>query len=231
VQPQLLSGEAHEEIAGKFQPVRRRTSSPSAFPPAVRMLAISIFQAAAGFAGSIVSCSICGRLHRLFAKRLDASCPIRVKQAQSGDLLVAGARSLLRATPPEGKETAARQRRLAGGRCRHERALSIGDVLFHSVAVEFGSQAMGVLMTGMGDDGAVAWRDPGSRGIHIAQSQETCVVFACQGGDRTWSVSGSRTFRICPIFADPVRTGSSHEMRKRSSGQPAPEVTRVTYPT
>jgi two-component system chemotaxis response regulator CheB len=52
------------------------------------------------------------------------------------------------------------------------------DVLFHSVAEEFGSHAVAVLMTGMGDDGAEglgAVKKAG--GMTIAQSEESCVVF------------------------------------------------------
>jgi two-component system chemotaxis response regulator CheB len=52
------------------------------------------------------------------------------------------------------------------------------DVLFHSVAQEFGSQAIAALMTGMGDDGAEglgAVKKAG--GLTIAQSEDSCVVF------------------------------------------------------
>jgi two-component system chemotaxis response regulator CheB len=52
------------------------------------------------------------------------------------------------------------------------------DVLLRSVAEEFGSQAVGVLMTGMGDDGAeglgVVKKEGG---MTIAQSEESCVVY------------------------------------------------------
>jgi len=52
------------------------------------------------------------------------------------------------------------------------------DVLFRSVAEEFGSQAVALIMTGMGEDGASgigAIRAAG--GVTIAQSEESCVVF------------------------------------------------------
>jgi len=52
------------------------------------------------------------------------------------------------------------------------------DVLFRSVAEEFGSQTVALLMTGMGDDGAEglgAVKQAG--GMTVAQSEESCVVF------------------------------------------------------
>ena len=52
------------------------------------------------------------------------------------------------------------------------------DVLFRSVAEQFGRQSVAVLMTGMGDDGAEglgAVKKAG--GMTIAQSEESCVVF------------------------------------------------------
>ena len=52
------------------------------------------------------------------------------------------------------------------------------DVLFRSVAEEFGSQAMAVLMTGMGEDGAAGLGEiRAAGGFTVAQSQETCVVY------------------------------------------------------
>jgi two-component system chemotaxis response regulator CheB len=52
------------------------------------------------------------------------------------------------------------------------------DVLFNSVANEFGSQAIAAIMTGMGDDGAEglgAVKRAG--GMTLAQNEESCVVF------------------------------------------------------
>jgi two-component system, chemotaxis family, protein-glutamate methylesterase/glutaminase len=52
------------------------------------------------------------------------------------------------------------------------------DVLFRSVAQQFGSSAIAVLMTGMGDDGADAMGAvKAAGGLTIAQSAEACVVF------------------------------------------------------
>lgn len=62
------------------------------------------------------------------------------------------------------------------------------DVLFRSVASEFGSPATGLIMTGMGDDGADGIGEIMARGgFTIAQDEESCVVFgmpkaAIEGG-------------------------------------------------
>jgi two-component system, chemotaxis family, protein-glutamate methylesterase/glutaminase len=114
----------------------------------------------------------------MFARRLDESCAIEVKEAQSGDLLLAG-RALI---CPGNRHM--KVRRMEHGNIAilvdqprvngHRPSV---DVLFQSVAQEFGDNSMAVLMTGMGDDGAAgmgAVRSAG--GITIAQSPETCVV-------------------------------------------------------
>jgi two-component system chemotaxis response regulator CheB len=115
----------------------------------------------------------------MFARRLDELCSLRVKEAQSGDMLQAG-RVLI---CPGSRHM--RVKRLAMGdlvvlnddeRVNGHRP-SV-DVLFRSVAEEFGSLAIAVLMTGMGDDGAQglgAVKKAG--GMTIAQSEESCVVF------------------------------------------------------
>jgi two-component system chemotaxis response regulator CheB len=115
----------------------------------------------------------------MFARRLDELCSLRVKEAQSGDMLLAG-RVLI---CPGSRHM--RVKRLAMGdlvvlnedeRVNGHRP-SV-DVLFRSVAEEYGSLAVAVLMTGMGDDGAQglgAVKQAG--GMTIAQSEESCVVF------------------------------------------------------
>jgi two-component system chemotaxis response regulator CheB len=52
------------------------------------------------------------------------------------------------------------------------------DVLFRSVAEEFGPRSLAVLMTGMGDDGAQGMGEvKAAGGMTIAQSEDSCVVF------------------------------------------------------
>jgi two-component system chemotaxis response regulator CheB len=115
----------------------------------------------------------------LFAKRLDETCPIRVKEAQSGDLLVAG-RALI---CPGNRHMKVKKLPLGNVALLSEDAPVNGhrpsvDVLFHSIAEEFGPQAMAVLMTGMGEDGAVGLGEiRAAGGFTVAQSQQTCVVF------------------------------------------------------
>ena len=72
------------------------------------------------------------------------------------------------------------------------------DVLFHSVAQEFGPTAVGVLMTGMGEDGAEGLGAiKAAGGFTIAQSEETCVV---PGMPRAAIVKGYVS-RILPLDA------------------------------
>jgi two-component system chemotaxis response regulator CheB len=115
----------------------------------------------------------------MFAKRLDEICAVRVKEAQSGDLLLAGRvlvcpgnRHLKVKKLPLGNVAV-----LADEAAVHGHRPSV-DVLFRSVAEEFGAQSLAVIMTGMGDDGASgmgAVRAAG--GMTIAQSEDSCVVF------------------------------------------------------
>jgi len=115
----------------------------------------------------------------LFAKRLDETCPIRVKEAQSGDLLVAG-RALI---CPGNRHMKVKKLPLGNVAVLNEDGPVNGhrpsaDVLFRSVAREFGPQAMAVLMTGMGEDGAAGMGAiQAAGGLTVAQSQKTCVVF------------------------------------------------------
>jgi len=115
----------------------------------------------------------------MFARRLNESCSIYVKEAQSGDLLIAG-RALI---CPGNRHIKVRRMPLGNTVVLSDEGKLNGhrpsvDVLFRSVASEFGSRAIGVLMTGMGDDGASGLgliRNAG--GLTLAQSEDSCVVY------------------------------------------------------
>jgi two-component system, chemotaxis family, protein-glutamate methylesterase/glutaminase len=115
----------------------------------------------------------------MFARRLDETCALRVKEAQSGDLLLRG-RVLI---CPGSRHLKAKRMPLGNvallsdePRIRGHRPSA--DVLFRSVAEEFGPQTVGVIMTGMGDDGAEGLGTVrASGGMTIAQSEQSCVVF------------------------------------------------------
>lgn len=115
----------------------------------------------------------------MFARRLNECCAIDVKEAKSGDLLLAG-RALI---CPGNRHI--RVRRMAMGdvvvladddRVNGHRPSA--DVLFKSAAMEFGAQTVGVIMTGMGEDGADGLGAiKGQGGITIAQDEASCVVY------------------------------------------------------
>ena len=114
-----------------------------------------------------------------FAKRLDQTCRIRVKEAVDGDairpgwaLIAPGNFHLTIRRSGDGWRAV-----VAGGeRVQYQRP-SV-DVLFESVARHCGSGAVGVLLTGMGADGAagmLAMKKAGA--CTIAQNEASCVVF------------------------------------------------------
>jgi two-component system chemotaxis response regulator CheB len=115
----------------------------------------------------------------MFARRLDELCPLRVKEAQSGDMLQPG-RVLI---CPGSRHMKVKRLPLGDVVILSDEAPVNGhrpsvDVLLRSLAEEFRTQAVGVLMTGMGDDGAEglgAVKKEG--GMTIAQSEESCVVY------------------------------------------------------
>jgi len=114
----------------------------------------------------------------MFAKRLDECCALDVSEAKSGDLLLAGRvlicpgnRHMMVRRMPRGDMAV-----LSDGAPVNGHRPSV-DVLFHSVAQEFSLASVGVLMTGMGEDGADGLGViKAAGGFTIAQSEETCVV-------------------------------------------------------
>jgi two-component system chemotaxis response regulator CheB len=114
-----------------------------------------------------------------FASRLDAECNIDVKEAEDGDELLPG-RALV---APGGlhmtvkKVGTSLRVRVADGPLVCYSKPSV-DVLFSSVAGVFGSKAVGLLLTGMGNDGARGLLEMRNRGAEtFAQDEDSCVVF------------------------------------------------------
>ncbi|WLT30331.1 chemotaxis response regulator protein-glutamate methylesterase [Geothrix sp. PMB-07] len=114
-----------------------------------------------------------------FAERLDRSCRARVKVAEDGEALKPGTVYL---APNEAHLTVGRHSvglvaMLEVGD-RVSRHLPSVDVLFQSAAEACGHHALGVILTGMGDDGArglLQMRQKGAR--TLGQDEATCVVY------------------------------------------------------
>ncbi len=116
---------------------------------------------------------------RSFAERLDSLCRISVKEAEPNDVVSPGCALIA----PGGKHTLVKR---SGARyyveirdgplvSRHRPSV---DVLFRSAARYVGHNAIAVIMTGMGDDGAQGMKELHETGAHtLAQDEATCVVF------------------------------------------------------
>lgn len=114
-----------------------------------------------------------------FAARLDGLCRIEVKEAQHNDRVVQG-RALI---APGGRHLLLKRSgaqyfvEVIDGPLVNRHRPSV-DVMFRSVAKCAGSNALGVIMTGMGDDGAAGLLEMRTAGGRtIAQDEESCVVF------------------------------------------------------
>lgn len=114
-----------------------------------------------------------------FARRLDSLCAISVKEAQPRDpvlrgqaLIAPGNRHMLLQRSGARYTVDVRDGPLVS---RHRPSV---DVLFRSVARHAGANAVGAIMTGMGDDGAhglLEMREAGA--LTIAQDEASCIVF------------------------------------------------------
>ena len=114
-----------------------------------------------------------------FAKRLDGICRIEVREAADGDKIMPGRAYIA----PGNRHTLVR--RLGSGYFLEVRDGSLVsrhrpsvNVLFRSVVQAAGASSVGVLMTGMGDDGADGLLEmKQAEAFTIAQDEATCVVF------------------------------------------------------
>jgi two-component system chemotaxis response regulator CheB len=139
---------------------------------------------------------------RAFAARLDVICRISVKEAENNDTVIRG-----RALIAPGNHHLLLKR--SGARyyvevkdgplvSRHRPSV---DVLFRSAARYAGRNAVGVIMTGMGDDGAKGMLEMKEAGaVTIAQDEESCVIF----GMPKKAIELGAVDRVLPLSAIPA---------------------------
>ena len=114
-----------------------------------------------------------------FATRLNSVCAIEVREAKNNDRVIPG----LALIAPGGKHTLLKRSgayyfvEVVDGPpvSRHRPSV---DVLFRSTAKAAGRNALGIIMTGMGDDGAVGLKEMFDAGARtLAQDEASCVVY------------------------------------------------------
>ncbi|UCV04182.1 protein-glutamate methylesterase/protein-glutamine glutaminase [Dechloromonas denitrificans] len=115
----------------------------------------------------------------MFAERLNGLCDIEVREAKNGDRVIPG----LALIAPGGRHMTVKRSgaqyvvEVTDGPLVNRHKPSV-DVLFRSVAKFVGRNALGIIMTGMGDDGARGMKEMHDAGATtIAQDEQSCVVF------------------------------------------------------
>jgi two-component system chemotaxis response regulator CheB len=152
-----------------------------------------------------------------FANRLNKTCRIRVKEAAHGDailkgcaLIAPGNRHIL--IRPGGSNYRAE---IIDGPLVSRHRPSV-DVLFRSVAQMAGVNALGVILTGMGSDGAQGLLEMRQAGAFtIAQNEQTCVVF----GMSKEAIERGAVCKIAPLPEIPgLLLSPSHALPKAVGG-------------
>jgi two-component system chemotaxis response regulator CheB len=114
-----------------------------------------------------------------FAQRLNNICRITVKEAANNDRIIQGTALIA----PGGRHMLVKRSgaqyyvEVVDGPLVSRHRPSV-DVLFRSVAKSAGANAMGIIMTGMGDDGARGLKEMFDAGAHtVGQDEQSCVVY------------------------------------------------------
>ena len=149
-----------------------------------------------------------------FARRLDTLCAVNVKEAAQGDMVMPG-RVLI--APGNRHMILRRSGRnysvdIADGPhvSRHRPSV---DVLFRSAAQQAGSNASGILLTGMGDDGAAGLLEMRNMGSHtVAQDEESCVVF----GMPKEAIMRNAAVKVLPLHEIAAEITMNGQTRARS---------------
>lgn len=140
-----------------------------------------------------------------FAARLNGLCQIEVREAQHNDRVMPG-RALI---APGGKHMLLKRSgaqyfvEVVAGPVVNRHIPSV-DVLFRSVAKTAGKNALGIIMTGMGDDGAAGLLEMRNVNAHtLAQDEASCVVF----GMPKEAIKRGAAERVVPLraIADEIR--------------------------
>jgi two-component system chemotaxis response regulator CheB len=141
---------------------------------------------------------------KMFSERMNSLCQMEAKEAENNDRVIPG-RVLI---APGGKQLRVIRSggiykvelSTEGNVCGHCPSV---EVMMQSVAKHVGSNAVGVMLTGMGADGAdgmKAMRDAGAR--TVAQDEATCVVFGMP--NEAYKRGGAEKLSPLPKIADDV---------------------------
>jgi two-component system chemotaxis response regulator CheB len=178
VQPAGDAAPAHRPAAISFQTTHRLVAI-GASTGGTEALVQLLTSLPADSPGIVIVQHMPAGFTRSFAGRLDSLCRVRVKEAEDGDRVLAGHVLLAPGNfhmevTRNGVQSTVRVF-AAEPVNRHRPSV---DVLFQSCAQTLGSNAVGVILTGMGADGArglLAMRQAGA--YTVAQNEATCVVF------------------------------------------------------
>ncbi len=154
-----------------------------------------------------------------FAQRLNQTCQMEVREAQDNDPLGLG----VALVAPGNRHMLLQQNgaqylvRIKNGPAVHHQRPSV-DVLFQSVAHSAGSNAVGVLLSGMGADGAKGLLAMHEKGAYtLAQDEQTCVVF----GMPKEAIRLGAVDRVAPIEHIPSAIISFLQMQGRETEKKA----------
>ena len=170
-----------EDVGGRESPVcaTGRIVALGASTGGVQALRCVLTAMPADAPGMVITQHMPEHFTRSFADRLDRLCAIEVKEAEDGDRVHPG-RALI--APGNRHMLLRRTGALYHVEVKHGPLVKCHrpsvDVLFRSVARHAGRDAVGVLMTGMGDDGAAGLKAMHDEGAStIAQDAETSAIF------------------------------------------------------
>ncbi len=134
---------------------------------------------------------------KMFADRLNDKCRITVKEAVDGDSVLAGHALIAPGNYHMSlSRSGARYRVCLDQSPRVNRHRPSVDVLFRSVSKSAGKNAIGIILTGMGGDGAEGMREMKDAGAYnIAQDESSCVVF----GMPKVAIEKGGVDEVCPL--------------------------------